>query len=136
MDKGRKVYSPDITSYNFEGNEGISHTIAYVLVAPFRIVSRVMHNIFILPADLQEQFASGLLLVAGIMTVLGIVDLVAFRKWVLVVSQLPLFPVALKMRRSAATAIEQQAEDPVIDVDRAHITEMATSVYDELNKII
>lgn len=135
-DKGKKVYSPDITTYSFEGTDGVSRTFAYAIVAPFRIVSRVMHNICILPADLSERYADGLLIIATIMSVLGLIDLFVFHKWVLIVSQLPLFPIAFKMRNSARIAIDQQAEDPIIDVDKVKVTEMATEVYDELDKIL
>lgn len=134
--KGKKVYSPDITSFSFEGNEGIAHIFAYVLVAPFRIVSRVMHNILILPANLQEQYARGLLIIGGFMTLLGAIDLIVFKKWVLLVSQLPVFIISHKMKQSAQYAIEQQAEEPIIDVDREEVNAMAESVYEELDKIL
>lgn len=136
MADNRKVYSPDITSFKFEGSEGISKIVSYVLVAPFRIVSRVMHNIFILPANLEGQFADGLFVIAGIMTVLGLVDLIAFHKWVLLVSQLPLFPLGYKMRQSSAIAMEQQEEENIIDVDKQEVRRQALEVYDELDKII
>lgn len=134
----RKVYSPDIVSYKFEGTEGLAHTIAFALVAPFRIVSRVMHNIFVMPANIQDEFAEGLFVVAIVVGALGVVDLFVYGKWALLISQIPLLPISIVLRRKALLAVEQQAEEPTVDMSGAseEAKQMAASVYDDLEKLL
>ncbi len=132
----KKVYSPDIVVYDFEGAKGVSSTVAYVLVAPFRIVSRVMHNIFVMPANIQDEFAEGLLVVASLVSVLGLVDLVVAHKWVMLVSQLPLFPIAIGLRKRALEAVAKKGNDPIVDVDKEEVLNRAYTIWDDINKVI
>lgn len=132
----RKVYSPDIHPYSFEGKGGLLSTISYFIVAPIRLVSRLMHNIFVMPADIQDEFAEGLMVVAAATAVLGLIDLVVFHKWVLLVSQLPLFPIAYKVRKSALEAKKIAQEKPTVDIDTTAVTDLVNTVYDELTKVI
>lgn len=132
----RKVYSPDIEPYSFEGKNGILGTISYIIVAPIRLVSRVMHNIFVMPADLQVDFAEGLFVVAGAVSLLGLVDLLVWHKWVMLVSQLPLFPFAYKLRQSAIKSRGLAKKKRIVDVDKEQVGELMETIYDELDKII
>lgn len=134
--RGTKVYSPDIKPYSMEGKGGLLRTISYIIVAPIRLVSRVMHNIFVMPANIQDEFAEGLMVVAGLTAILGLVDLIVFKKWVLLVSQLPLFPIAYKVRKDALSAKVVAKEKPVVDIDKAEVAALATTVYDDLEKIM
>lgn len=132
----RKVYSPDIQPYSFEGKGWVLGTFASIVVAPIRLVSRIMHNIMVMPADLQVEYAQGLLVVAGAVTALGAIDLLFFHKWVMLLSQLPLFPVALKLRASALKASSASKELRHVDVDRKQVEELTETIYDDLDKIV
>lgn len=132
----RKVYSPDIVLYSFDGKGWVLGTITSILIAPFRLVSRVMHNIFVMPADIQDKYAEGLFVVAGLVSLLGFIDFIFFHKWVLLVSQLPLFPLAYKIRKSALKAKSISKKKRVVDVDYDELEKLAEAVYDDLNKII
>lgn len=132
----RKVYSPDITPYSFEGRGGLFHTIAYFIVSPFRLISRVMHNIFVMPANIQDEFAEGLLVVAACVSVLGLIDLLVYHKWVLLVSQLPLFPIAIKVRKNALEAKEIASTSRTVDIDTEQVSALVEGVYDELKKSV
>lgn len=132
----RKVYSPDIVPYSFEGKGWALGTFASIVVAPIRLVSRVMHNVFIMPAGLMADYAEGLLIVAGATALLGLADLLLFHKWVLLFSQLPLFPVALRLRKSAVKAEKLSKEQRIVDMDEVQVEELLETVYDELEKVI
>lgn len=131
-----KVYSPDVVPYSFEGKRGIIGTVAYTFVAPIRLVSRIMHNIWVMPADIQDEFAEGLFVVAGIVAALGLVDLLVWHKWVLLASQIPLFPYAYFTRKAALEASELAHKKREVDFDYEQIETLVGGVYDELNKVI
>lgn len=135
-DGKRKVYSPDIHPYSFEGSSGLLNTISYLIVAPFRLVSRVMHNIFVMPANIQDEFAEGLFVVALLTSILGVVDLVFYHKWVLLISQLPLFPVAYYVRKKALAAKEVAKSKRTVEIDYDQVEELVSTVYNDLNKIV
>lgn len=132
----RKVYSPDITPYSFEGKGGLFNTISYFIVSPFRLISRVMHNIFVMPANIQDEFAEGLLVVACCVTVLGLIDLIVYHKWVLLVSQLPLFPIAIKIRKNALEAKDIASTSRTVDIDTEQVAHLIETVYDDLNNVV
>ena len=102
----------------------------------FRSVSRVMHNIFVMPANIQDEFAEGLFVVALLTSILGVVDLVLYHKWVLLVSQLPLFPVAYYVRKKALTAKEVAKSKRTVEIDYDQVEELVSTVYNDLNKIV
>lgn len=133
--KNQKVYSPDIKPYSLEGKGGLLNTISYTIVSPIRLVSRVMHNIFVMPANIQDEFAEGLIVVAIATGVLGLVDLIVFKKWMLLATQIPLIPYAYKKRKDALSSKEVVKKKPVVDIDKARVTELAQSVYDDLEKL-
>ncbi len=135
-DGEKRVYSPDIQPYSFEGKSYFIGTIVSIVVAPIRIVTRIMHNIIVMPANLQRQYSQGLFIVAGLMTALGIVDFVWRQHWPLLVSQLPLFWVAYHLKRTAVRAEDVAEEQREIDIDHAQVEELINTVYDELDKIL
>ncbi len=134
--KSTKVYSPDIRPYSFEGKGGLLSTISYTIVAPIRLVSRIMHNIFVMPANIQDEFAEGLMVVAGCTAVLGLIDLILYGKWLLLVTQLPLFPIAYKIRQRALSSKAAAREKRTVDIDIAQVTKLSNSVFDDLDKIL
>ena len=138
MDEDRrvKVYSPDITPYKFEGNSLIFGTILSFVVAPIRLLSRVMRNVFILPADMRESYAKSLLIVSGILGVIGIVDLMIYGKWPLVASQIFTFLYALRLKGQAALSKQRAQEKREVNIDTGQIEDMCSAIYDTLDNII
>lgn len=133
---GKRVYSPDIEPYSFEGKSGLFNTISFIITAPIRLVTRVMHNLLVMPANVQEAYADGLLVVALLTAALGVIDYIMFHKWVLVVSQLPLIPLAIKVKKDATAARGAAKEKRKVDIDKGQISALVGTVYDDLNKVL
>lgn len=135
-DKVSKVYSPDIIPYSFEGESYFFGTVLSFLVAPIRIVTRVTHNIFILPAQLQEGYANTLLLISGVLLGIGVVDVIFANKWPLLVSECIVLIYALWLRRNAHNSVKVFGAKREVALDEDAISEVCSEVYDDLNKII
>lgn len=133
---GMKVYSPDIKPYSFEGRSGVFGTLLSIIVAPIRITTRIMHNIFILPSNLQESYADGLLLVSAAMAVIGIVDLFMYKKWPMVVSQIPAIYYAIRLKKQAMKSTAIASAKREVDIDFDGVEELCESVFDDLEKIV
>lgn len=131
-----KVYSPDIKPYSFEGKSGIFGTLLSIIMAPVRIISRVTHNVFILPANLQEGFADKWLLVSCILLAIGFLDFVIEKKWPLLVSQIPGIFLSLRLKRQASKSTEIATEKREVDIDIDQVTELCNSVYSEFESIV
>lgn len=136
MGLGDKVYSPDLQTYELEGTTGLFGTIASLVVGPIRIVSRVMHNIMILPANLLDDYARGLLVISILFTGLGLADLIVFRKWPLVVSQIPVLIIAAVLRQRTSKAAIVAAQKREVEIDDEQVQELANSLYRELDIVI
>ena len=136
VNKVPKVYSPDITPFGMEGKSGAIGVLLSFVVAPIRLVSRVMHNIFILPADLLGEYANALMTVSSLMMLLGIASFVFEKKWCLLVSQIPAIYIALRLRKQAqkSTAIAQEKRE--VNIDLELVSDNCGTIYDELDKII
>ena len=134
-DEGMKVYSPDIKPYSFEGRSGVFGTLLSIIVAPIRITTRVMHISFILPANMQEDYAKALYFLAVAMSVLGVVDLVFYKRWPLLISQIPVVYYATRLRGQAqrSTAIAKSKREVEIDTDV--VGDLCNTIYDDLEKI-
>ena len=131
-----KAYSPDISSYSFEGLSGVFGTLCSIVVAPIRILTRVMHNIFILPATMQESYAKTLLAVCCVMAAIGLVDLLLYHKWVMITAQVPLVFYALRLKGQAKRATLKAMEKREVEIDTNNIESMCSEIYDELDEII
>lgn len=131
-----KVYSPDITPYSFEGRTYVFGTFLSFVVAPIRLVSRVMHNIFVLPANLQKDYAKGLLLVSSVLLGIGLLDLLLAHKWPLVVSQIPALMWAVRLKKQAEESENQSVELKSIEIDSELVQTKCSTIYDELEKIV
>lgn len=131
-----KVYSPDVTPYSFEGESYFLGTVLSFLVAPIRLITRVMHNIFILSADLQIGYANSLLIVSCAMTAIAVVDAMLYNKWPLLVSQPPLILLALWLRKRAKQSASLAEAKRVIEIDDAVVEERCEQALDEINKIL
>ena len=82
---GDKVYSSDLQTFSLEGTSGIFGTVASLLVGPIRLLSRVTNNIMVLPANLLESYADGVVVIGAILAALGVVDWLVFDKWQLLI---------------------------------------------------
>ena len=133
---GKKVYSPDVSNYELDGETTVFKTASSLLVGPVRIVSRVMHNIMILPANLLASYAQGLLMVSAVMFLLGVVDYIVFQKWPLLISQVPAMLLALHLSKKAKRAIEVAQDKREVDINDAEVVEMCNGIYDELDAVI
>lgn len=131
-----KVYSPDIKPYSMEGRSGIFGTLLSFVVAPIRLLTRVMHNIFILPANLIEPYADALLMVSGAMLVIGVLDFFLYQKWPLSVSQLPAIYYASILKKQARKSTQIALEKREVDIDTEQVQTLCNTIFDELNDII
>lgn len=132
----RKVYSPDIQEFSFEGMNGLLSIIFSLLIGPIRLLMRVMHNIMILPAELLASYANSLLLVSGSMMVLGIIDYLLYHKWPLLVSQIPTICIALWFRKKASSAVARSEELREVNINVEEVQEMCGKIYDELDSML
>lgn len=135
MKSDRKVYSPDIQVYSLEGSQGIFRVLASIVVAPIRIVTRVMHNVGILPANLMHQYSIALYVVGGIMAGVGFLDLIFMEKWPLLVSQIPVFYLAYRLNYQAKRAIFASQKKREVDIDTDAVEALVDKVYDELDSV-
>lgn len=133
---GRKVYSPDVKNYSLEGMSGIYGTVASLFVGPIRLLLRVMHNLMILPVGLLKSYSSGLLFVGIVMEVLGIIDYVAFHKWPLFVSQIPIIVIAIILNQRVARAEKRIEKIREVEIDVERVEELCGTIYDELDNIV
>lgn len=101
----RKVYSPDITPYSMEGNSGLFGTISSLIVGPIRLVSRVMHNIFVLSADMQKDYAEALIRMSVVFGFIGVCDFFVFHKWPLLIAQIPALILGLRLKNQAQRSL-------------------------------
>ena len=131
-----RVYSPDITHYDLEGMSGIVNTISSIMVAPIRISMRVMHNIFVLPANLQAVYAESLLFICFVMCIFGVADLVLFGKWVLLVSQLPLIIYAMRLKSQAKKSVNVFERKQEVEINIDEVESLCNTVYDELDTVL
>lgn len=131
-----KVYSPDIQVYNFDGNSGIFGTLLSLIVGPVRVVSRVMHNIFILPAEFVAEYGKSLLLTAAVLEAIGIIDFLFYNRWPLAVSQLPLFYLSYRFMKYGKKSAEIADEKREVDINLTEVEEKCKEIYDDLNEIV
>lgn len=131
-----KVYSPDIHPYSMEGRSGVFGTLLSFVVAPIRITTRVIHNIFILPANLLESYANALYSTALIIGCIGIVDLLLYKKWCVTVSQIPALYFATVLRKQARKSTQIALEKREVDIDYEQVQTLCNTVFEELNEII
>lgn len=136
MDDNQKVYSPDIKPYSFEGRSGIFGTLLSFIVAPIRITTRVMHTVFILPANMQETYAGSLFVVSGVMCGLGLFDLILYHKWPLLVSQIPCIYYATRLKKQAQRSAEIASAKREVDIDFEQVETLCNTVYNELENIV
>lgn len=136
MSENRKVYSPDLKPYSFEGSSGVVNTILSVFVGPIRFISRVMHNIFVLPANLQMDYAQTLQIVSLVLLAFGLVLVIFDGKWSLLVSQIPVLVYATRLKAKAkrSTALAQSKREVEIDLDE--VGDLCNSIYPELKNLL
>ena len=130
---GRKIYSPDLKTFDLEGSSGVFNTLSSIIVGPVRIVTRVMHNIMILPPNLLQAYTRSLQIVGCIMAIFGVVDLVVFRKWPLLVSQIPVVIVATRVNKQASKASAKTRKKHKVEIHYEEVQTLCESIYDEIN---
>lgn len=131
---GDLVYSPDLQTFDLAGDRGLLSTIASFIVGPIRLTIRVTTNIFLLPAELKGKYANSLLLTGIFLELLGLVDLLVYKKWPLFVSQIPVIAMAIQMRLSA----KQHHDDVItakkeINVDTDALNDYCNTLEKELD---
>ena len=133
---GEKVYSPDLKVFDLDGRSGIFGTMASIAVGPLRLLMRVSHNIMILPANLMETYANGLLVIGIIMASLGVVDWLVFKHWPLIVSQIPVIVFAVHLRSRARKAVELADTKYEVEIDNSQVENLCNQIYTDLNNIV
>lgn len=132
MNEENKVYSPDIKTYSMEGTSGLFNTLLSFIVGPIRLVTRVMHNIFVIPADLQYEYAKSLFTCSMILMVIGIIDFVVARKWPLAISQIVPLVYAVRLQRHAKHSTVKAKEKREVEIDVEQVESLCSEVYGEI----
>ena len=132
-DMNKKLYSPDIKVFSFDGPSGIFNIMSSLLVGPLRVIMRVMHNITLLPATLLEDYANTLMITGGALTLLGVLDLIVFGKWPLVVSQIPVLCLAWYLKSKSNRSIVAHRERREVVIDEEALKSICESVYDKID---
>lgn len=136
MEKQKKVYSPDVVPYSFEGESYLLGTFMSIVVAPIRIVSRVLHNIVILPGDMQLGYSNSLLIVSSILMVIGLLDAMLVGKWPLFISQIPVLLYAMYLKKQAMLSLRKKNVKRDIEINTEVVEEMCNSIYDDINNVL
>lgn len=136
MEKQKKVYSPDVVPYSFEGESYLLGTFMSIVVAPIRIVSRVLHNIVILPGDMQLGYSNSLLIVSSILMVIGLLDAMLVGKWPLFISQIPVLLYAMYLKKQATLSSRKKNVKRDIEINTEVVEEMCNSIYDDINNVL
>ena len=129
-------YAKDIAVYSFEGATGIAGTISSLLVAPIRIMVRVPQSIAVLPCHLLKQYSEALFLVGCFALSVGLLDLALYKKWVLLVSQIPIILLAVYLRRISSRPNKKAEDKRTVEFDDEQIVELCDSIYPELDAVI
>ena len=131
---GDLVYSPDLQTFDLSGNRGLLSTASSFIVGPIRLVIRVTTNLFMLPSHLVGTYANSLVITSAVFTILGAIDLLMFRKWPLIVSQVIPWVVAFKLKLLARV---HKSDDPMpkhnIDIDVNALNNYCNQIEGELN---
>ena len=130
-----KTYSPEIKSFSLD-DKGAINLVAALFVSPIRFVVRVMHNICVLPANLLKDYAEGLQLVGFVMLAIGVIDFVLYRRWPLLVSQIPVIMLASSLKKKASKAVSIAAKKDSVDIDYSKVEEILNTVYDRVDNAI
>lgn len=130
-----KTYSPEIKSFSLD-DKGAVNLVAALFVSPIRFVVRVMHNICVLPANLLKDYANGLQLVGFVMLAIGVIDFVLYRRWPLLVSQIPVIMLASSLKKKASKAVSIAAKKDSVDIDYSKVEEILNTVYDRVDNAI
>lgn len=133
---GQKVYSPDLQLFSLEGKSGVFGTIASFIVGPIRLLSRVAHNVMILPANLLASYAEGLFFCGLVLGVLGVVDYLVYDKWPLIVSQVPVLMLARHFKQRAKRAVVISQTKHEVEIDNEQVSTLCNTIYDELDQIV
>lgn len=131
-----KTYSPEIQSFKLNDDKGVINLVAALFVSPIRFVVRVMHNICVLPANLLKEYAEGLKSVGFIMLAVGIIDLILYSRWPLLVSQVLVIILAFSLKKKSSRAISIAAKRDSVDIDYSKIEEILNTVYDRIDNAI
>ena len=70
------------------------------------------------------------------MTGLGVVDYLLYKKWPLLVSQVPVWIFSLHLKRKAARAVEISKQKREVELDTSKVSELCNQIYTELDAII
>ena len=130
------VYSPDLKNRSLDGDIGTFNLVASFLVGPLRFLLRVVHNIFILPADLMLEYTNGLFMTGVVVMGIGVLDYLLYRRWPLMVSQIAVLAIAVLLRKNAMKGIEAANQKRQVEMDTAQVEEFCDQIYEELNTII
>ena len=131
---GDKVYSPDLSNFELSGPTGVFGTIASIVTGPVRLVTRVLHNIPILPADLLKEYYQSLFITSTTLACVGLVDLVFYNKWLLFVVQIPLIGISLTQPKKINKILKAASVKHEVEFDSQRVADMCEKVYDDIEK--
>lgn len=137
MNEDKKVevpkYSPDIDEFSFEGASYFFGLIASIVVAPIRLVMRVMHMIALLPAKLMVVYLRYLIGVSVAMVVVGVVSFIFDGKWIILVSQVIVLVASLFLSTTLKYDEEDESSVRQLDIDEEEVEAICNGIYEELD---
>lgn len=134
---GDYVYSQDLVTFDIDGNHSLIFTIISVIISPIRLIMRSVHNIVIMPDTLKLHYYEELLKISAILAAIGLIDLVVYHKWVLIISQIPVILYSLK-RIPSLKIIEEKEEVELqeIEIDTKKVEVECNKIFDILDDIL
>lgn len=137
MNEDKKVevpkYSPDIDEFSFEGASYFFGLIASIVVAPIRLVMRVMHMIALLPAKLMVVYLRYLIGVSVAMVVVGVVSFIFDGKWIILASQAIVLVASLFLSTTLKYDAEDESSVRQLDIDEEEVEAICNGIYEELD---
>lgn len=133
---GRYVYSSDMRTFDLDGNHSIIMSLVSLLISPVRITLRVMHNIMSMPNALKQVYVKEMLRTSLILELIGLVDFIVYKRWVLVVSQIPVILYAYRAKSRISMAVARDEEVTEVEIDTSMVEELCGTVYDDIDKAL
>lgn len=110
--------------------------VLMIAADPLMFIIKMTTHIAIMSAKEREVFLKNLLITSIIFEVIGVIDLVFYHRWPLVVAQIPIILYVLRARDKVSIAIERDAVVEQVKIDTEQVEKLGMTIYDDLDKIV
>lgn len=110
--------------------------VLMIAVDPLMFIIKMTTHIAIMSAKEREVFLKNMLVTSIIFEVIGVIDLVFYHRWPLVVAQIPVIIYVLRARDKVSIAIERDAVVEQVKIDTEQVEKLGMTIYDDLDRIV